>query len=473
MLATNLSYLLILAPHWEEGRVRDGKHLTKRGLQREPFREGQMMASKLVKRILRRGLNLVISGPLYRVYAPQSPPDTSNDRHRLAICDLIPHLGDKVMIFPLLDALRRENPELEISYFTAGAGKLVALHPAVDHLYFIERKVKKGLLSLPSPFDVIRWWKHELQHLRFRTVVVLRGGIEPAGSHHLAWLLGGKTRFAYSPRLEPEKPQFQMNVSPLFTAEVTEMRGVHEVLRGSEVLQLAGLLKEPVDIRQPVASMVAIASSEAARNYLKSVDLAGRPYAVIGPGASLPRRAWSAAGFAELARLELLPRGWQIVVVGGPETAEAAKTIREHLSDEVLDLTGKTNFEQLTAVCGGARCFLGNDSGTSHVAGACGVPTLIVTAFARSGRRSHHASPDRSHPLGPWVAVVQPDRQLLPCITECLAEEEHCIAQVTLPMMLASLRELLRRSEDPGVASPSEEDPYKTANNQPEQKCSG
>ncbi|WP_263367646.1 glycosyltransferase family 9 protein [Edaphobacter bradus] len=406
------------------------------------------MESNLLKRVLRRGFNFVIAGRFFRLYAPQAAPAPPGGRHKLAISDLIPHLGDKVMIFPLLDALRRENPDLEISYFTSGAGSLIGSHPAVDHLYCIARKQAKNrrFLSPPFLFEVLQWWWRELRNLRFHTVVVLRGGVEPSFSHHLAWLLGGRARFAYSPKLEPEKWESQFGVSPLFTAEVTEMRGVHEVSRGNEVLQLAGLLKEQVDIRQPVQSVLTIAHSQAARTYLGQLGLSGRPYAVIAPGASLPRRAWSAADFGELARLELLPRGWLPVLVGGPETAMAAQVIQGHIRGGVLDLTGKTSFEQLVAVCGGAQCFLGNDSGTSHVAGACGVPTLIVTAFAHSGQPHHHASPKRSHPLGPWVAVVQPDNQLLPCTTECLADEVHCIGQVTVEEMGTALRKLLEKN---------------------------
>lgn len=407
------------------------------------------MASRLIKRVLRQAFNFGISGRFFRILAPQSPPAPPGGRHRLAICDLIPHLGDKIMIFPLLDALRQENPDIEISYFTSGAGKLIGLHPEVDHLYCIERRPRKSFFARPFLLDVIRWWWRELRSLRFHTVVVLRGGVEPSFSHHLAWMLGGKTRVAYSPELEPERWESQFRVSPLFTAEVNEIKGVHEVSRGNEVLQLAGLLKEPVDIRQSVSSMVAIAQKEVAQNYLKELGLAGQAYAVIAPGASLPKKAWPAKEFAELAKLELLSRGWLVVIVGGPEIAEAARTIRACLGEDtgLLDLSGKTSFDQLTAVCGGSRCFLGNDSGTSHVAGACGVPTLIVSSFARSGRQSEHASPMRSHPLGPQVGIVQPERQLPPCKTECMASEAHCITQVGVETARESLKYLLASAE--------------------------
>jgi ADP-heptose:LPS heptosyltransferase len=407
------------------------------------------MASELpfVKGNLRALIRWLISGRIFKLYAPQAPPASPGDRKRLAISDLIPNLGDKVMMFPLLDAIRKENPDLEISYFTQGAGRLIGNHPAVDHLHVIENGIRKSrLIRIPILTKlVVWWWRHWRKH-RFHMVVVLRGGVDPFHSHHLAWLLGGNARFAYSTALEPERPEYQYDVSPLFTAEVTEIQGVHEVSRGGEVLQLAGLLKSPVAIEEPVRSMMAIAHSPAAQNYLKELGLPAKPYAVVALDASMKRRAWPTEAFARVACEELLSRGWLTILVGGPELSPRVREFCDTMGENALDLTGKTNFEQLVSVCGAAQCFLGNDSGPAHVAGACAVPTVIVTAFARSGRRSHHASPDRSHPVGPWVSVVQPDHQLLPCTTECVASEAHCIVQVTTEEVRVALRNLLAKS---------------------------
>jgi ADP-heptose:LPS heptosyltransferase len=364
--------------------------------------------------------------------------------HKLAICDLIPNLGDKVMVFPLLDALRRENSDLEISLFTQGAGRLIGIHPAIDHLYVMEKPSGgNNLVTIPPLARLVAWWWRYWRHLRFHTVVVLRGGTEPYRSHHLAWLLGGISRVAYSPELEPERPEYQYGVSPLFTAEVTEMQGVHEVSRGSEVLRLAGFLKTPVAIKEPVGSLLAIANSPSARRYRQAFDLEDQPYAIVALGASVPRRTWPLLSFVELTRRQLLTRNWRIVLVGGAELAAAACDFKKKAGGDVLDLTGKTDFEQLVAMCGAANCFVGNDSGPSHIAGACGVPTLMVTAFARSGLITHHASPARSHPVGPFVAVVQPAEQLPPCKTECTAMVAHCIEQVTVEETAVALQELL------------------------------
>jgi len=406
---------------------------------------------RIVKRIASRALRLTVDGRIFRALAPHSPPAEPGKRPQIAICSLISNLGDTVMVFPLLDELRRHHPELEIHLFTSGAGRIVACHPAVDHLYVMDRGSidRSRLYPASSVFAILRWWRRELRSLRFDTIVVLRGGVDPFHSHHLAWLLGGRERIAYSTTLEPERPEFQFHVSPLFTSEVTEMREVHEVNRGFEVLQLAGLLETPIDLKRTVESLVDLGQSPTAKHYRSTLGLLDRPYAVISPGASVPRRAWPAEQFAELARREFLARGWLPVIVGGADVSAAAETISASFQGNALNLTGKTSFEQLAAICAGAKCFLGNDSGTAHLAGACGVPTLIATAFARSGQPTHHASPRRSHPLGPYVAVVQPESQLAPCVSECIAPEVHCIGQITVDEMQFALRALLRDAGNP------------------------
>lgn len=401
-----------------------------------------------LKRLKAAALRFPADGRVFRLLAPQSPPAQPGSRHQLAICDLIPNLGDKIMVYPLLDALRRENPTLEISYFTSGAGQVIGQHPAVDHLYVMGPPPMDYPLFYPAlpVFMIYLWWRRELRKLRFDTVVVLRGGVDPFFSHHLAWLLGGRSRVSYSTLLEPEKPASQFNVSPLFTAEITRIDGAHEVSRGGEVLHLAGLLHQSIDIQRPVDSLIDLAQGDAATSFLIEHGLHDRAYAVISPGASITRRAWPSERFAELALREFVPRGWLPVITGGPELSEVAQEIVERCGGQALDLTGKTSFLQLAGVCGHAKCYVANDSGTAHMAGACGTPTLIVTAFAQSSLRTHHASPWRSHPVGPRVAVVQPKSQLSPCSSECIATEPHCICQIEVDEVQLALKNLLQKS---------------------------
>jgi hypothetical protein len=116
---------------------------------------------RIVKRIASRALRLTVDGRIFRALAPHSPPAEPGKRLQLAVCDLISNLGDKVMVFPLLDELRRRHPEIEIHFFTSGAGRIVACHPAVDHLYVMDRGGidRSQLYPASSVFNLLRWWR--------------------------------------------------------------------------------------------------------------------------------------------------------------------------------------------------------------------------------------------------------------------------------------------------------------------------
>jgi len=397
-----------------------------------------------------RGLTLAEK---FKVYTKPNPPAENCGVPRIAVCDLVPNLGDTVMIFALLDALAEENPQATIICFTQGIARNLGLHPAVSKVYEFKRQ-RRWTFRLGSPgylMDLRRWWKRELRGLRFDICVTLRGGMDPFHSAYLAYMLGGRIRAGYSPSLEPEYAVYDFHDELLFTHVVKQMKGIHEVDRGSEILQLAGLLHREVSLDRPVSSLLSIAASEKAERFRTSIPELAQPYAIIAPGSSDRRRAWPPERFLTLIRREVLSRGWMPVFTGGPELQGLCDAMAAQLNRSSVNLAGRTDFEQLIAVCAKAKVCLGNDSGIGHVAGACGVPTLMVTAFASQSRRSHHCSPWRSHSVGPWFAIAQPALQRPPCIEECLATEPHCILDVTEEDAISSLRDLLKRSNNGDV----------------------
>lgn len=390
----------------------------------------------------------LVRGPQFKRLAPQAPAATAGQTLRVALPYLIPNLGDAVMVFPLIDALRKENPDLVISVFTHRGSRILGLHPQVDHHYeFRLQPDWRGFVGIASYMhDLYRQWDREWRSLRFHQVVSVRGGVDPFYSMHLGWLLGGGVRTGYSCRVEPERMDIALDPDPLITSCVTSIDDrIHEVERGSLVLELAGLLASRVDIRKPVQSMLTLAHSESATAFVKRYPVLTEPYAIVAPGSSFPRRRWDAERFAEVASRTIVPRGWSVVLVGGPEDQALCDRVTARLgSARVLNLAGKTDFIQLAAICANAKCFLGNDSGTGHVAGACGVPTLVVAMFRKDGPVTHHSSPMRTHPVGPQVRVVQSPRQILPCVDECISDDAHCILGITVDEVAGALANLLR-----------------------------
>ncbi len=125
-----------------------------------------------------------------------------------------------------------------------------------------------------------------------------------------------------------------------------------------------------------------------------------RPYAMLVPGgaAHRPEKRWPVEKYGELARI-LHARGFDIVVIGGPQEAALAHAIQRDVPG-ARDLTGRTDFARVAMLGARAALAIGNDTGPLHLAAAAGAPTVVLFSKA--------SDPALSAPRG-RVAVLQAD----------------------------------------------------------------
>jgi lipopolysaccharide export system permease protein len=106
-----------------------------------------------------------------------------------------------------------------------------------------------------------------------------------------------------------------------------------------------------------------------------------RPVLALAPGANSYGKKWPAERYAEAAReitseYGFLP-GARILVVGDAKDVETAAPIRTMFDDnDLIDLTGATPIDLAAACLARAGFYIGNDSGLTHIAAACGIRTL-------------------------------------------------------------------------------------------------
>ena len=123
-----------------------------------------------------------------------------------------------------------------------------------------------------------------------------------------------------------------------------------------------------------------------------------RRFALLVPGSSAhrPVKRWPIDHYRRLAAA-LSDRGLTTVVIGtSPEQPLAAAI------PNAVDLTGQTDFNQLTSLARSAAVAIGNDTGPMHLIAAAGCPSVVL--FSRNSSPALHA------PRGAAVALLhRPD----------------------------------------------------------------
>jgi ADP-heptose:LPS heptosyltransferase len=162
-------------------------------------------------------------------------------------------------------------------------------------------------------------------------------------------------------------------------------------------------------------------------------SLAGRPYAVLHPGAAVPARRWPAEHHRRTARL-LARAGLPVVVTGGSGERELTAAVA---GDTALDLGGRTDLAQLTGVLAGAAVLVVGNTGAAHLAAAVGTPLVslfapVVPAVRWRPYRVPHVL------LGDQDAPCRGSRARI-----CPVPGHPCLTRITPERVLSAVRRLV------------------------------
>jgi heptosyltransferase III len=150
---------------------------------------------------------------------------------------------------------------------------------------------------------------------------------------------------------------------------------VHAVEHRISQLYWTGLPRGPIPRAQvfPQADAVKKVSQTLAEKGISE----GTPYAVLQPGARLPSMRWPAANFAKIARWLRETHGIASVVNLARSENDIASEVRRELQEWAV-VPEPLNLRELIALIAGARFYVGNDSGPTHLAAAAGRPSVVI-----------------------------------------------------------------------------------------------
>lgn len=368
---------------------------------------------------------------------PQAASKAPGGQERFLIVSLTSHLGDTVLKMPMIESLRREHPHAWIECAVeAGSAPLLQRMAAIDYVYALKLGSTPPItrsLSLQRTMRIVRCYWQQMRQSSPTICVMPRWGDDLFRSNMLGYLTGAPRRIGFASDVSAAQQRPLPYRDALLTDRIQGGRGVHEAAKSCLLLQNAGLIRQS-DAMEAGARVltslkhIADVADWPALATRTGVDLTV-PFAVIAPGASMPKKIWPIELWAQVMQ-DLRAKGLQVVVLSGAQDAETARQLHEHSGGWATLIAGETSLEESVGLISHAKLFLGNDSGPGHVAGALGVPTVILFISEEGYDPDGPWNPQRIHPIGPHVAFCRPSKCLPPCVLCCEASEAHCIKTI-------------------------------------------
>ena len=329
-------------------------------------------------------------------------------------------LGDTVLMTPMLAVMSR-LPGWEVGVvIEEGYKGVLQGSPHVDRLFVIDNHRRKWVARL----KVIR----EIRSFEPTLAIDLHGGT--TGAIFTA-LSGASERVGY----QRVRHSYLYNVRIPASDSVWHREHVHTVEHQLSILKYLGFPVEPVPLPEvPVDP----SNLESVKELLLEVGLLPRHleegFILVHPAAAFDTKQWDAEKFASLAA-RLVDDGHQVVFTAGPGEEALLGRIKE-ISPPLVRFLVPMSVERFSALASLCRVYIGNDTGSTHIAAALG--RRIVVIFGSSDFRVWH----------PWETEHKLIKSDLPCIPcpgyFCLHyDEPRCIRSIPVEPVLQAVQSLL------------------------------
>ena len=285
-------------------------------------------------------------------------------------------IGDVVMATAALSALRETYPQAHITFAVGSwSAAAIANHPALDAI------MDSGDAALPSrsTTDLLRFVR-KLRTGRFDLAVSLvrspmmslavllsgiplRAGLDSAGRG-----------FGYNLRI-PVDPAAREHESAIYLRVVS-------AIAGRTCQAYANL---PID---------AVAKRDIERR-LMSESITGRiivahPGGGNNPGMAMDHKRYPPEQLADLLDRVAREKNATPILIGGPGDEELVAAVLERLSFPAIVWVNQLSFADIAALAALSLCYIGNDTGMTHLAAAAGAATVMMMGPSDPQRYAPH-----------------------------------------------------------------------------------
>lgn len=365
-------------------------------------------------------------------------------------------VGDTILTTGFMRELRRAYPRAYIAALVRpSVADLWEYCPYInERIFYDERRFKadhraawQELVELaeeylwPQHFDlaISKLWGWAQHRNEIRLVEYLSGAKERVDFSNMVFNVYGNFE---------AKPDFaeELLTKPL----ISPLECMHEAERIFYVLEALG--HKPADTSMEF--WYGAADSQRAKELLRWNQQAENIYIAVGLGAGTPNRKYPPELLAiALKTLKERYPALYFVLLGGPSEQQTAVQLEAALPQgAVINLAGRTSLRETGAALDLCAMYVGNDTGTMHMAAAL---QKLVLAFFRDPLDKDDFLPgvfSGFSRFAPWQVsyiALRPDKAVGACKDEiiyggCCGKEAHCIATIPPDEVVAAFELLVK-----------------------------
>lgn len=173
-------------------------------------------------------------------------------------------------------------------------------------------------------------------------------------------------------------------------------------------------------------------------------EAAEKGFIALHPGSGSRKKLWPLEKFSDLAARITHTLGLHVILLVGPAEREYLGSGFERMRFMHAVVADSLPLIQVASLLNSCRCYIGNDSGMTHLAAAVGVPTVAL--FGPS-------DPEIWGPRGKKVAIVRKELDCSPCSREELERcaYQRCLELIEVEEVIERARGLMNRGVLPSV----------------------
>ena len=171
----------------------------------------------------------------------------------------------------------------------------------------------------------------------------------------------------------------------------------------------------------------------------------------VGIGATVPERKYPVEKYL-VAFKKIIKKGAAIIILGGPSEVDDAKFLEDNLQKKFVKNVVKVqpSWRITAAIISQTDIYLGNDTGTQHVAAALKKPVIVLSRDSKDHERTigKYCEHIGFYPYQTKSVVIMPEHSLGDCAKDltsnCRAGKSHCIAQIEPAEIVDAYEKMLK-----------------------------